>query len=210
MSRPATNRIELIKLRKRRELVSRGIRILNTKRDALMNEFNITIKSVHDARRKLDDQMTIAARSLIAARAAEPESSLVTAALAAQREISFRITMKNVWGVKIPALRFPDAKRDPFDRGSAPGYRRVIVDETAGMFETALNHLASSAALEFSMMEVGGAIQSANRKINTLEKKIAPETQNHINLITRRLEELGREDNFRLKRYKKLRKGSDS
>ncbi|MBI5184733.1 MAG: V-type ATP synthase subunit D [Nitrospinae bacterium] len=205
MPRTKTNRIELIRLRKRRELVVKGISLLTSKRDALMIEFKGAVKDVRQIREKLDSQMAEASQALIMARAAEPHHLLAAASLASQKEISFEMSMKNVWGVRIPSARFPDARRNPFERGSAPGPRSLYVDESAGLFEEVINTLATSALAEQRLLEIGGAIKKATRRVNALEGKVKPEMENDINIIQTRLEEMGREETFRLKRFKRLK-----
>ncbi len=205
MAAPKKNRIELIRLRRRRELVIQGIGILTNKRDALMKEFTVTIKRVHERRKILDELMNAAIRSLLAARSSETDQSLASVALASQRDISFEMPFKNVWGVKIPEIIFPNVKREPFSRGSAPGYRGIAVDESAGKFEEVINALAKSAVEEFTAFEVGGAVKRTTRRVNALEGKIKPGLEKHIGSIRTRLEEMEMEDRFRLKRYKKLR-----
>lgn len=205
MRRAKANRIELIRLRKRRELVTQGIRILTTKKDALMEIFRGTLKNVRQVREKLERAMTDAARSQAIASSAEPAHILSTAALASQREITFTISTRNVWGVKAPTVHFPDAGRDPFERGSAPGYRSLAVDEAAERFEKVINTLASSAVEDYKLLAIGGAIRKTSRRINALEEIALPETDSGIKRIMFQLEEREREDTFRLKRYKKLK-----
>lgn len=205
MRRIKVNRIELIRLRKRRELVTQGIRILTTKKDALMEIFRGTLKNVRQTREKLERAMTDAARSQAIASSEEPAHTLSTAALASQREITFTMSMRNVWGVQAPTVHFPDAGRNPFERGSAPGYRSLAVDEAAERFEKVINTLADGAVEDYKLLAIGGAIKKTSRRINALEEIALPEAEGGIKRIMFRLEEREREDTFRLKRYKKLK-----
>lgn len=209
MPRVKTSRVELIKLRKTRELVTRGVSILTSKRDALMLELRETAQDIHDIREKLDSQIMEASHSLMLARSTEPEHMLASAALVSQRKITFNMSMKNVWGVRVPSIQFPDTKRGPFERGSAPGRRSLSVEETASRFEVLINSLATSAVAEQRLLEIGGAIKSATRRVNALEGKVLPQLKKEMNLIQTRLEEMGREDTFRLKRFKKLKEKKD-
>jgi len=205
MARTKTNRVELIRLRKRRELVERGISILTRKRDALMAEFKGAVKDVRQIREQLENRLAEASRSLVMARSREPHHLLTAAALASQREITFDMETKNIWGVRVPHVRFPDARRSPFNRGSAPGHRSLYVDETADGFEEVINSLATSAVAEQKLLEIGGAIKSSTRRVNALEGKVKPQIQRDMHRIRTRLEEMGREETFRLKRFKRLK-----
>ncbi len=177
MNRVKTSRIELIRLRKRRGLVEQSISVLTSKRDALMTEFKGAVKDVHKIRKRLTSQMMEASRSLVMARSAEPHHLLVSASLASQREITFNISMKNVWGIRVPTIRFPNARRGPFERGSFPEFRSLAVDEAAGRYESVINILAASAAAEQKLLEIGGAIKSATRRVNALDGKVKPEME---------------------------------
>jgi len=206
MSQAKTSRLELIRLGRRKKLVIQGVDILTGKKDALLNEFRHIMKNLRDVRKRLEENLTGAARSLVMARAQEPDHYLATAAMASRRKITLNITMKSVWGVKAPRIDFPDTRRDPFERGSAPGYRSMAVDGTADKFETALNTLAAAGVAEFQLLEMGGAIKKTNRRINALRMRLLPQLNREMARISGRLEEVEREDMFRMKRYKSLRR----
>lgn len=205
MAQVKTSRLELLRLRVRRELVVRGISILTSKRDALLKEFKGAVEDVMSARTTLDDKLLAAERILAIARAMEPGHNLTTQALAAGRDISFDLSTKNVWGVKIPSIDMADLKRGPHERGSAPGFRSPAVDEAAGLFEDAIGALAKSAVAEARLLRVGSAIKNATRRVNALERKVEPQIRRDMNEIVNRLEEKGREETFRLKRYKRIK-----
>jgi len=197
--------LELLRLRQRRELVAKGISILTSKRDALLAEFRGAVGEVRELRKALSDNIISAQRALTIAEAVEPASTIMTQSLSAQRKITFDVSLKNVWGVKIPSIEFPDLRRDPFERGSAPGFRDPSVDEAAQLFEDALGGLMKSAVAEHRLLSIGGAIRAATRRVNALERKVAPEIKKGIETIMTNLEEKAREETFRLKRYKSLR-----
>ena len=207
MSGTKINRMELLRLRKRKALVVQGIDILTHKKDALLEEFRTVVKSLHEVRLRLENNMNDSARALVMARAQEPDHFLATQAMAARRKIILNISMKSIWGVKWPKIDFPDARRDPFQRGTAPGYRSLAVDGAAESFEATLNTLAAAAAEEFHLLEIGGAIRKTSRRINALEVRLLPQIKKDMARISTRLEELEREDRFRLKRFKKLKQG---
>jgi len=196
------NRFFLLQLKKRKELIEQGVKVLTSKRDALMKEFHGLITQVADARRKLDEEMKQAARFMMVAEGVEPQASLATAASAARRDILFEVSSRNIWGVRLPEVKFPDVRRDVYGRGSAPLYRNPVVDETAARFENVINAMAESGLVEGKLDKIGAALTGTNRKVNALEQRIAPEIAGNIREITRFLEEMSREEIFRLKRYK--------
>ncbi len=202
MSSRKGGRMRLVELRKQSLLVSHGVRILASKRDALMNEFRGLVRKVRVARVRLEERMKTAGRSLLFARSFSSHTGIVSAALAAQRDIRFGVSVKNVWGVRIPSVDFPDARRGRFERGSAPGFRHPSVDETSDSFEEAINALVENAVAENRIMNIGGAVKTTTRRVNALEMRVAPEIKKEITAIQSHLEEMALEERSRLKRYK--------
>jgi V/A-type H+-transporting ATPase subunit D len=208
MSVGGGTRVELIRLKRAALLVSQGIRILSAKRDALTLEFGGLVTKARATGLKLAEDMGSAEKSLLVASALEPKSGVATAALSAARNVRFRTSVKNVWGVRIPSAIFPDTRRAPFDRGSAPGYRQPSVDETSGYFEKAIRSLLENAIDENRLSTIGGALKSATRRVNALEMRVAPEIKAETAQIQLRLEEIEREEKFRQKRYKSINQGT--
>ncbi len=205
MTQRKKSRIELLHIKRQMVLVKQGVNILTSKRDALMKEFHGMARTVLLARQKLADALRGAEKGLVLARAAVPHRSLATAALAAGREVALATAVRNVWGVKIPPVAIPDLRRGHFERGSAPGYRNPAVDAAAARFEETVNALMQSAVVENHLTNIGGAVKSTSRRVNALEVRVAPELQRDAVQIRLHLEELAREETFRMKRFKRLR-----
>lgn len=205
MSLRKKSRLELLQLRRKKTLVAQGVKILSAKRDALMKEFRGLVRRTFAAREKLARRMEEAGKSLTLARAFTDTNTLATAASAAQRGIAFTASAKNVWGVRIPEIAPPNARRNHWARGSAPGWRHPAVEETADRFEEAINALAESALTENRLAIIGGAVKATSRRVNALEMVVVPEIKGEMAAIQSHLEELAREDMFRLKRYKALK-----
>lgn len=205
MAQRKKNRIVLLNLKRQMLMVQQGARILTAKRDALMKEFHGTARKVFLTRQKMADTLRLAENSLLLVRAIEPHRGLVAAALAARRGIQLTGTLRNVWGVKIPSISFPPLRRGHFDRGSAPGHRSPVVDETAAHFEDAIGALIESAVAENHLTNIGGAMKTTNRRVNALEMSVMPELARDAAAIRFHLEERAREETFRMKRFKHLR-----
>ncbi|MFQ5431665.1 MAG: V-type ATP synthase subunit D [Nitrospinota bacterium] len=202
------NRLQLLKLRNKKKIVERAVTILSDKRDALMKEFHGVSRHALKARRELEKKIQTASRLLLLARGIEPHNRLVTAALAARKNELSPVNVNNIWGVKIPVIEHTEHERGLFEIGSAPGFRSPVVDETADGFGKVNNALIVSAVAESHIMVIGGALRSTNRRVNALERLIVPKIASEIEGIRSRLEEMSREELFRLKRYKRLKRRS--
>lgn len=202
------SRQQLLQLRNKKQIVERAVTILSDKRDALMKEFHGMARHALKVRRELEEKIKTASRSFLLARGIEPHDRLVTAALAAGKGELSPVKVKNIWGVKIPVVEHTELERGLFEIGSAPGFRSPVVDESADRFEKVNNALITSAIAESRIMVIGGALRSTNRRVNALEQLIVPKIVSEIEGIRRRLEEMSREELFRLKRYKRLKRRS--
>lgn len=200
------SRLRLLQQRNKRRMVEKVAKVLSDKRDALMKEFHGMARRALKVRRDLEKKIETASRSLLFAGGIEPHGRLTTAALAAKKSELCHVGVKNIWGVKLPVVEYSELHRGLFERGSAPGYRSPVVDETAARFESVNNALVTSAIAENHIKVIGGALRSTNRRVNALEKMILPEIESEIERIRRYLEEMSREEVFRLKRYKKLKR----
>jgi H(+)-transporting ATP synthase subunit D len=202
MATRKNNRSTLLALRVQKTMVAQGIDTLTAKRDALMTAFGQVIREVATARTRLDNTLHTAAQAQIIAEGLERTVDIQSAADAATRPLPVTVTIENIWGVKIPQFTLPDGRRTLLDRGSAPLYRSPMVDETAARFEVAINALVISATLETKLAKLGSAVRSANRRLNALQQKVAPQIAADIKRIEAYLEEQAREEVFRLKRFK--------
>ncbi len=207
MSSPKRNRLQLLRLRKKLSFVKQGIKILTDKRDELMKEFYLSIKDVSKARKLLDESMRVAAKSLLVAKGMEPHESIASAAFASQKKVMFSTNKKKVWGVEILEIIYKHEKRAVFEYGSLPGYRSPTVDKTAEFFEEALGMLIENAVLENRLMKIGSAIKATSRRVNALEQQLEPKIKSEIKTIRSYMEEWGREEIFRMKRFKAIQGG---
>ncbi len=205
MSQRNRSRLRLLQLKRNLEFISHGIKILTDKRDALMQEFHGLVQKADKERRTLNENLKSAAQSLLIAKGVESHRNLLTSSLAARRNIVFPVSEKNIWGIRMPVIDFPDIRRGTFKRGFASGYSNPVVDETASKFEIVIDKLAKSAITENQLAIIGRAVRTTNRKVNALEHIMAPEIKKEITRIRAYFEEMSREDLFRTKKYKKLK-----
>jgi len=73
------------------------------------------------------------------------------------------------------------------------------------MFLATLEDLVLLASLQTSLKTLDEALKVTNRRVNALEFVIMPKLANTVSYIMSELDELEREDNFRIKKVKDLR-----
>jgi V/A-type H+/Na+-transporting ATPase subunit D len=78
----------------------------------------------------------------------------------------------------------------------------TVIDETASAFEDLVESIIQSAEVETTMKRLLDEIEKTKRRVNALEYKVIPELTGARDFIKMRLDEMEREELFRMKRIK--------
>ncbi|MEE8574797.1 MAG: V-type ATP synthase subunit D [Thermodesulfobacteriota bacterium] len=204
MREGAPTRRNLMILKRKREVVGKGRDLLKSKREALMKEFLGLVEECLKSREDLSKMLVRARRNLELARAVNPEA-LDSLAITGKRNLDLDIEIKNVWGVKIPAVLEKAVVRSLEARELSPLGESAAILDTVKLFEEAVDKMLRIATPEVRLSRVGEMIKSDTRKINAIEEVLLPRINMGIKATTRVLEEREKEDVFRMKRYKMKR-----
>ncbi len=197
MERPSPTRTNLTALRRRIEITRRGLDLLRGKRDALVREFLAVMKRVVAGRDAVDAAMREATDRLVVAWGLEGRSALVSAALRRATPVSVEIEARNVWGVRVPDVRYRPLVRRA-DAGLAPAQVEVAADA----FEHALDLILENLSPHILLKRLGGEIKRTTRRINALNEVVLPALSRQVREIRLALEERDREEVFRTKRFR--------
>ncbi len=197
MERPSPTRTNLTALRRRIEITRRGLDLLRGKRDALVREFLAVMKRVVAGRDAVDAAMREATDRLVVAWGLEGRSALVSAALRRATPVSVEIEARNVWGVRVPDVRYRPLVRRA-DAGLAPAQVEVAADA----FERALDLILENLSPHILLKRLGGEIKRTTRRINALNEVVLPALSRQVREIRLALEERDREEVFRTKRFR--------
>jgi V/A-type H+-transporting ATPase subunit D len=196
-------RMELIETKKRSKLAVEGHDLLTQKRDALMVELREFLKKVKDIRQELDEQMPRAFQRLTLAEAVDGAIAVRSASFAVGEAPDVDVTTKNVMGLKAPTIESTEIKKDMLTRGYGVLGTSARIDEATQEFEKALNMALALAESEEALKRIVAEIQRTQRRVNALEYSIIPTLDRVVKDITMKLDEMEREDFFRLKLLKK-------
>ncbi len=195
-------RSELIATRRRIKLSISGHKLLKMKRDGLIIEFFELLPKVKDMRSQLVELYTVADKKLAVAMVADGKSALRSAANCVRTPPQVELSEYNIMGVVVPKIKVSTIQKSVEERGYGLIGTSVRIDESVHAFEKLAEKVLKAAELETTMKKLLDAIESTKRRVNALEFKIIPQLEEVAAYITLRLEELERENVFRLKRIK--------
>ncbi|HVP25072.1 MAG TPA: V-type ATP synthase subunit D [Methanomicrobiales archaeon] len=195
-------RSELIGLKRKIILSEKGYNILKMKRDGLILEFFNVLDKAKTTREDLQDKYRKAARMSDLANTVEGSISLKAAAFSVKETPSITLRPKNVMGVVVPQIEASKVKKGLFDRGYGLLATTSVTDETATAYEELVDSIVRSAEIETTMKRLLDEIESTKRRVNALEFKVIPELTAARDFIKMRLDEMEREELFRLKKIK--------
>ena len=195
-------RSELIATRRRIKLSISGHKLLKMKRDGLIIEFFELLPKVKDMRSQLVELYTVADKKLAVAMVADGKSALRSAANCVRTPPQVELSENNIMGVVVPKIKVSTIQKSVEERGYGLIGTSVRIDESVHAFEKLTEKVLEAAELETTMKKLLDEIESTKRRVNALEFKVIPQLEEVAAYITLRLEELERENIFRLKRIK--------
>lgn len=200
-------RMDLLKLKKKINLASKGHKILKEKRDALVSEFFSLIDELKEKRKILEANLADAYKAIILAEGVSGYGEVERAADSTVPIGEIGHKTQNIMGIKVPNFIFAEEEKKTKGRGYSLLSTSVEVDRAAKIFEESLKLLIKLAEKEAAATKLAEEIKKTKRKVNALERILIPKLQSDVTYITMRLEEMERENFSRLKVIKKRIEG---
>ena len=195
-------RSELINLKRRIALSERGYKILKMKRDGLIIEFFKVLEKAKDSQSDLLKKYERSIQMIAFANTIEGAVGVKSAAFSVQEVPDITLASKNIMGVVVPEIESSKVKKSLVDRGYGLLGTTSAIDEAASSYEDLLEAIIESAEIETTMKKLLDEIESTKRRVNALEFKVIPELTEARDFIKMRLDEMEREELFRLKKIK--------
>lgn len=180
---------------------TKGHALLKKKADALNMRFRQILKQILECKEDMGDTMKTSFFSMTEAKYAAGDNikhTIFDNVESAQVHVKHRVD--NVAGVKIPKYEFlREAGESKMDlTGLAAGGHQVTRCRDA--YTKTLELLVNLASLQSAFLTLDVAIKTTNRRVNALENVVKPRVANTISYIKGELDELEREEFFRLKK----------
>jgi len=196
-------RMELLRIRRRLELAEKGHKLLEDKRDALIERFFKSIKRRDEIKREVEDILSKAMQALIEAEMIMGIDQVRISAKMVGKIGELRFLRDNIMGVKVPKI-----DRENLDLRAERFYSFtgtcIRLDEAKKLFEEALRKLIDLAEIDGAVKALALEIEKTKRRVNVLENVLIPKLQATRKRIEMLLEEREREDFFRRKRIKAI------
>eukprot|EP00823_Brevimastigomonas_motovehiculus_P001034 TRINITY_DN1148_c0_g1_i1.p1 TRINITY_DN1148_c0_g1~~TRINITY_DN1148_c0_g1_i1.p1 ORF type:complete len:354 (+),score=94.50 TRINITY_DN1148_c0_g1_i1:110-1171(+) len=199
------SRMVLMQLKERLSAAKTGWSLLKRKSDAIKANLNLIM-------RKIKDKQAVYRTALKEAYALHTEASLYSGnfnnqVIEASKNASLKVkrVYSNIAGVKIPKFtRYEDTSvTNESTIGLLQGGQQIAKCRKA--FATAMDGILELASLQTSLRSLDDALQVTNRRVNALEFVIMPMLEATRDYIILELDEMDKEDNYRIKKVKDFR-----
>lgn len=180
-----------------------GHLLLKRKSEALTKRFRDITKRINDAKLKMGRIMQTASFSLAEVTYATGTNNIsyqVQESVGNKARFKVNAKQDNVSGVKLPAFQayIDDTINDFKMTGLGRGGQQV--QKCKLMYSKAVETLVELASLQTAFIILDEVIKVTNRRVNAIEHVIIPRTDNTIKYINSELDELDREEFYRLKK----------
>ncbi|KAF9694646.1 hypothetical protein EKO04_007567 [Ascochyta lentis] len=185
-----------------------GHDLLKRKSEALTKRFREITRRIDEAKRKMGRVMQVAAFSLAeVSYAVGGDIGYQIQESAKQARFRVRTKQENVSGVFLPQFESytVEANNDFALTGLGKGGQQI--QRCRETYARAVETLVELASLQTAFVILDEVIKVVNRRVNAIEHVIIPRTENTIKYINSELDELDREEFYRLKKVSAKKKG---
>jgi len=193
-------------LKTRKKGAETGRILLKKKSDALTIRFRSILYKIQERKSEVGTLMRDASFSLAHAKYAAGEIGPTVVENCSTATFKLRMATDNVAGVKLPIFkRLGDGSQVPQElTGLSKGGQQIA--KCRDQFLKALEHLVELASLQTAFLTLDEVIKVTNRRVNALEYVVIPRLENTISYIITSLDEMEREEFYRLKKIQDKKK----
>jgi V/A-type H+-transporting ATPase subunit D len=195
-------RSELLEVTKKIVLTKNGHKILKLKRDGLILEFFKILDQAKDLRLEIAKRYKEAQQRIAIANAVDGVIAVRSAAYALTIHPEIQLRARNLMGVVVPDIKSSRIVAPLDERGYGIIGTSPRIDEAADAYEKLVETVVKAAELETTMKKLLDEIERTKRRVNALEFRVLPELEEIERFIRFRLDEMERDNIFRLKRIK--------
>ncbi|KAL7648054.1 UNVERIFIED_CONTAM: hypothetical protein RMT77_001671 [Armadillidium vulgare] len=183
----------------------KGHSLLKKKAEALQMRFRMILGKIIESKMLMGDVMKDAAFSLAEAKFASGDFNQSVLQNVTKARLKIRSKMDNVAGTMLPVFECFEDGVDTYElTGLSRGGQQMAKLKTN--FKRAIELLVELASLQASFITLDIVVKMTNRRVNAIEHVIIPRYQNTLQYIISELDELEREEFYRLKKIQEKKK----
>ena len=188
-------RMELLHLRRRLDLASRGHRLLSEKRDEISRQLIQIAREIQPLRKKVETELLETCRRFMLAPAVMEPEDIKAALEVPTKKFSLAVELATIMNVKVPHLT-KEISGEIICYGYATTSGEMDVALLA--LERAFDNLIELAEKEKQARLLATELQMTRRRVNVLEHVVIPELHETIRFIFDKLAEAERDNTSRL------------
>lgn len=193
------SRMNLALMKARLKGAQKGHSLLKKKADALTMRFRQILKKIIETKILMGEVMKEASFSLAEAKFTMGDFNHLVIQNVSKAQLKVRSKKDNVAGVVLPIFESYTDGTDGYElTGLSRGGQQV--DKLKKNYAKAVELLVQLASLQTSFVTLDEVIKVTNRRVNAIEHVIIPRIENTLSHITSELDEMEREEFFRLKK----------
>ncbi len=204
MQRINPNRMELSLQKKKLGVARRGHKLLKDKQDALIQLFMEKVKQAIALRKEIDAELQDAYASFLIAKGGMEKSTADSIFSSSNVQVQLNAMVQNHLGVRSPVYQFTQ-------QGNLHSYSLVgtsgELDTALEIFSGVLEKMVKLSELEKMVELMAIEIEKTRRRVNALEYRLIPQTEEIIRFIKMKLDEMERSNLSRLMKVKDIVRG---
>jgi len=198
-------RMELLRLKRLRQLAQRARDLLEEKRTVLIMEFLSLVSDFRSLSQQLDKLLRVVYETTTLAEVYMGKTALAGISLGALNRFIVDTEIRTVMGITLYKLKL----RKLMNLKDVIQYSFLstspVLDEALMNMERVLELTVELGGLEASIKALADELRKIKRRVNVLERVILPHLDENIRFIEYRLDEMEREAQFRIRRLKQVR-----
>jgi len=204
--RPAANRMMLQQVKARYTGAKKGHGLLKKKRDALKARFQQMLKEIVVCKKGV--ATGIKECSFAMAKTTWASGNIASSVLEKVKKPSavLKMAADNVAGVFLPKFNLSADTKDGAFQNFAIGSGGKVVQAAKEQHTETLDVIIQMASLQTSFVTLDNAIKTTSRRVNALEFVVMPRMEDIIAYIKSEMDEMEREEFFRVKKVVEKKK----
>ncbi|CAH0559957.1 unnamed protein product [Brassicogethes aeneus] len=183
----------------------KGHSLLKKKADALQMRFRMILSKIIETKTLMGEVMKEASFSLAEAKFATGDFNQVVLQNVTKAWLKIKTKKDNVAGVTLPVFEWYEDGTDPnMLAGLSRGGQQLT--KLKKNYQSAVKLLVELASLQTSFVTLDDVIKITNRRVNAIEHVIIPRIERTLAYIISELDELEREEFYRLKKIQDKKK----